>query len=317
MEKSAVYFEFYDQEGTFDTFKQMDDFRRQGTFCDVVLSAEDGQEFEAHRLVLASSSAYFRAMFLTDMKESQQKLITIRGISPCSLKALIDYSYSSRIKVRAENVEDILTAASMLQFVRVEEACYDFLSKNIEVSNCVDVWNISELHECSELVDRVETFIRGNFTLVLKSLEFFDLSPKQLEKLLCHDKLNVPSESSVFGAVMSWVKYDLSTRKQYLVQFLEHIRFPLLTRKFLIDTVAKEELVMGDPKCREFVIEAIDYHLIPERRTTTLSPRTIPREKSSRSLFVVGGEGKTHNSQIYFKNTRMKNKNIDNIGLGK
>ena len=295
MEKSAVCYEFFDQEGTCETFKQMDDFRQQGAFCDVVLSTEEGQEYEAHRLVLASSSAYFRAMFLTEMKESQQKTITIHGISPCSLKALIDYSYSFKIKIGVENVEEILTAANMLQFVRVEEACYDFLSNNIEVSNCVDVWNLSELHECSELLDRVESFIRGNFTLVLKSSEFFDLSPKQLAKLLCHDKLNVPSESTVFSAVMLWVKHDLSTRKQYLVQFLEDIRFPLLTRKFLIDNVAKEELVMGDPKCREFVIEAIDYHLIPERRTTTTSPRTVPREKSSRCLFVVGGEGKARN----------------------
>ena len=295
MESSTVYYEFCDEEGSCENFKQMDDFRQEGTFCDVILSTEDGHEFQAHRLVLASSSAYFRAMFLTDMKESQQKRITIRGVSSNSLRALIEYTYSSKIRVCVDNVENILSAASMLQFIRVEEACYDFLSNNIEVSNCIDVWNLSELHECTELVDRAESFIRGNFTMVLKSPEYFCLTPKQLARLLCHDKLNVPSESSVFGAVMSWVKHDLSTRKQYLVQFLEHIRLPLLTRKFLIDTVAQEELVMNDPKCREYVIEAIDYHLIPERRTKALSPRTIPREKSSRCLFVVGGEGKnTH-----------------------
>ena len=293
MEKSTiVYYEFFDKEGKCEALKQMDEFRQQGTFCDVILSTEEGQEIQAHRLVLAASSAYFRAMFLTDMKESQQKVITIRWVSSDSLKALIDYSYSSKIKICVENVESILSTASMLQFLRVEEACYDFLSNNIEVGNCVDVWNLSELHDCHELVERVETFIRGNFSLVLKSSEFFGLSAKQLSKLLSHDKLNVPSESSVFCAVMSWVKYDLSTRKQFLLQFLEHIRLPVLTRKFLIDTVAKEELVMADPKCREYVIEAIDYHLIPERRTkTAMSPRTIPREKSNRCLFVIGGEG--------------------------
>ena len=49
---------------------------------------------------------------------------------------------------------------------------------------------------------------------------------------------------------------------------------------------------MSSSACRQFVLEAIDYHLIPERRTKNRITRAIPRERLSRLLYVVGGEGR-------------------------
>ncbi|EDO49110.1 predicted protein [Nematostella vectensis] len=282
--------DFVDAEAPCFAFKQMNAFRCDGIFCDVVLMTEDGQEIDAHKLVLSASSEYFRAMFLTDMKESQQKFITIRAIDSQSMTTLVEFAYTSNVRINSENVETLLYAASMLQFVRVEKACYEFLRKNINVPNCLTIWNLAELHGCAELTALAESYSRGNFVSLLKHSEFKELSSKQLGSLLSHDKLNVPSESAVFEAVMSWIKHDVESRKKDLANLLEHIRFPLLTRKFLIDTVAKEDLIMNERPCREFVLEAIDYHLIPERRACTRTTRTIPREKSSRAVYVVGGE---------------------------
>lgn len=284
-------FEFEDSTGPTSILNQMNDFRRDGSFCDVILTTEDGGEFEAHRLVLASVSEYFRAMFLCEMKESQQKCITIRAVDSRSLALLIDYAYSSKTKIDSSNVEAVLSAASMLQFIAVENACYNYLRKNINVPNSLGIWSLADLHGSKDLAELAEGFIRGNFVSVIKHTDFTTLTTSQLVRLLCHDKLNVPAESSVFEAVMLWVRYDIEVRSSLLSQLLEHIRFPLLTRKFLIDTVAKENLVMNDPVCRNYVLEAIDYHLIPERRDKTKSPRTIPREQSSRAVYIVGGEG--------------------------
>lgn len=291
MESTGVRYDFQDEFQALESFKQMNNFRRMGSFCDVVLSTEDGQEFEAHRLVLASASPYFRAMFLTDMKESHEQNITIRGVDSDSMGALINFAYTSSIRVNFSNVEKLLSAASMLQFLRVENACYDFLRNSVGVSNCIGIWSLAELHGCTELVDMVEDFIRSNFAFVVKLPEFNFLTLKQLIRLFCSDKLNVPCESTVFNAMLKWVLHDTESRQAALVQLVEHIRFPLMTRKFLIDTVAKEDLVMGPKTCREFVLEAIDYHLIPERRSKSRGPRTIPRERFSRSLYVLGGEG--------------------------
>ena len=291
MESANVSYDFTDDSGAKDVLQQMDAFRMEKVFTDVVLSTEEGEQFSAHRLVLASVSSYFRAMFLTDMKESHETNITIRGVESQSLGLLIDFAYTSSLRVTFSNVHSLLSAASLLQFLTVENACYDFLRNSIDVSNCLDIWNLADMHGCTELLELAENFIRANFAAVLKLPEFNSLSLLQITQLFCHDKLNVPCESVVFFSALDWIKHDLPNRLASLENLLEHVRFPLMTRKFLMDTAAREDLVMSSAACRQFVLEAIDYHLIPERRTKTHFPRAIPRERLSRLLYVVGGEG--------------------------
>ncbi|XP_068742851.1 kelch-like protein 2 [Montipora capricornis] len=299
---SNVFYDFTDEQGAGDALKKMNDFRMEKSFCDVVLSTEDGAEFNAHRLVLASVSAYFRAMFLTDMRESTETNITIRGVESQSLRNLIDFAYTSTLRITFSNVHSLLSAASLLEFLTVENACYDFLRNSINVHNSLEIWNLADLHGCTELQSLSENFIRANFAAVLKLSDFNSLSVKQLAALLSHDKLNVPCESVVLFGVLDWVKHDLNNRLANLEELMEHIRFPLMTRKFLMDTAAREELIMGSATCREFVLEAIDYHLIPERRTKNRISRAIPRERLSRLLYVVGGEEnrKVLNNVEYF-----------------
>ena len=60
----------------------MTSLRLARSLCDVTLQADDNQQFEAHRVVLAASSPYFRAMFAGDMEESRQRLVAIRQVMP-------------------------------------------------------------------------------------------------------------------------------------------------------------------------------------------------------------------------------------------
>jgi len=40
--------------------RTMNDFRKEGMFCDVIINVKGGRKFAAHRTVLAASSHYFR-----------------------------------------------------------------------------------------------------------------------------------------------------------------------------------------------------------------------------------------------------------------
>lgn len=55
----------------------MASLRLAKSLCDVTVQTENHQ-FEAHRVVLAASSAYFRAMFTGNMEESRQRVVIIR-----------------------------------------------------------------------------------------------------------------------------------------------------------------------------------------------------------------------------------------------
>lgn len=76
---------------------------RQNLLCDVTLVA-DGIEIPAHKMVLASCSPYFYAMF-TSFTESKAEKITIQGVDGQALQILVDYVYSSEIQVTEDNVQ--------------------------------------------------------------------------------------------------------------------------------------------------------------------------------------------------------------------
>ena len=91
-------------------------------------------------------------------------------------------------------------------------------------------------------------------------------------------------------AAIAWLRHDVKERRRHVAVVLEHIRFPLVTAKFLVNTISQEPLVKGDEQCRELVDEAKNYLLLPQDRTSMQGPRTRPRRPILRGevLFAVG-----------------------------
>lgn len=92
------------------------------------------------------------------------------------------------------------------------------------------------LHKCLTylLADKFLTyFFQDNFVEVLQSSygdEFARLfSVDDVVSLLASDDLNVPDERSVFDAVLTWLKYDLTSRRKYAVRLLSLVKLPLLS----------------------------------------------------------------------------------------
>lgn len=107
--------------------------------CDLFLQVTSGRVFSCHRLVLACVSHYFRAMFKSNMAEATEKNITIRDIEEEAMEKLIQFAYTSRIKLSTENVQSLLYAASILQIETVANACSSFMQSHLHPSNCIEV----------------------------------------------------------------------------------------------------------------------------------------------------------------------------------
>lgn len=75
-----------------------------------------------------------------------------------------------------------------------------------------------------------------------------------------------------------------------LPQLMKCVRLPLLRRDFLISNVDTELLVRHHAECKDLLIEALKYHLMPEQRVNLYNIRTRPRrcEGASPVLFAVG-----------------------------
>uniref|UniRef100_A0A5F8HGC9 Kelch like family member 3 n=1 Tax=Monodelphis domestica TaxID=13616 RepID=A0A5F8HGC9_MONDO len=117
-----------------------------------------------------------------------------------------------------------------------------------------------------------------HFPEVMLGEEFLSLSLDQVCSLISSDKLTVSSEEKVFEAVISWINYEKGTRLEHMAKLMEHVRLPLLPRDYLVQTVEEEALIKNNNTCKDFLIEAMKYHLLPlDQRLLIKNPRTKPR----------------------------------------
>ncbi|XP_061626474.1 kelch-like protein 2 isoform X3 [Phyllopteryx taeniolatus] len=273
-------------------FKVMNELRSQSSLCDVTIVAED-VEIAAHRVVLAAGSPYFHAMFTGEMTESRAKRVRIKEMDGWTLGLLVDYIYTAEIQVTEENVQALLPAAGLLQLNEVKKACCDFLSSQLHPSNCLGIRAFADLHACSQLLTQANCYAEQHFTEVVGSEEFLNLGMEQVSSLIASDKLAIPTEEKVFESVIAWVNHDKDVRQEHLAHLMEHVRLPLLTREYLVQRVEEESLIKNSSACKDYLIEAMKYHLLPaDQRALMKTARTRIRTPACcpKVMVVVGGQ---------------------------
>ncbi|XP_029341301.1 kelch-like protein 2 [Acyrthosiphon pisum] len=252
--------------------EDLQSLRKNEVLCDARFKTDDGKIVIGHKNVLIAASPYFRAMF-NNFDESNKDIIHIRELDSTILQLLIDYVYTGEIMVTQENVQVLLPASHVLQLDFVNRACAEFLQKQLDVLNCIAIKKLADLHNCTELMSSSEAYIKQNILEVIKGDDFLSLSCEDLGNLISCNDLAVPFEEKVFDCVIKWVRHDLDQRKNVLPQLMEHVRLPLL-RPDILDNVVEEPLLNNCPKCRDYVFEAMLFHLKKSVQQFTM-PKTI------------------------------------------
>ncbi|XP_037926856.1 kelch-like protein 17 [Hermetia illucens] len=272
------------------SFAAINRMRSNSQLCDVCLEV-GGETIHAHKVVLASVSPYFYAMFNDDMRERTQENVTLHDVDATALRQLIDYTYTGEITITEDNVQVLLPASSLLQIQSVREACCKFLLRQLHPSNCLGIRSFADAHSCKELHTRSHKYALQNFQQVVGTEEFLLLPFDEVRDLISNNQLNICSEEKVFLAVLNWVKHDLAERQQYVSELMTHVRLPLVSRDFLMTCVESEALIRDDPQCKELLLEAMKYHLLPEQRSLMNSLRTNERRPDGMKpyIFAVGG----------------------------
>ncbi|XP_003964679.2 kelch-like protein 20 [Takifugu rubripes] len=268
----------------------LNSLRLNNAFCDVTLCC-GGQEFPCHRIVLASFSSYFQAMFSTDLIESKQERVAINGVEPQMIGMLVSYAYTSEVYISKANVQALLAAANLLDVMAVREACCRFMERQMDEMNCVGIHCFAEAHSCKVLEKRSMEYILEHFGGVHKQEEFLSLCVDKLTEILASDFLNASKEEMVFEAAMLWLN-KCPSRKQSFEKVLEHIRLPLISPYYLHDVIESLDVVKENPGCQKLISEAKDYLLLKDRRGELYCPRARPRRSTATAevIVTVGGE---------------------------
>ncbi|XP_071629426.1 kelch-like protein 5 isoform X2 [Temnothorax longispinosus] len=243
----------------------------------------------AHRLVLSAGLEYFAAMFTNPLRESTQNEIELIDVDGDALWALVLYCYTGCVELQEDSVETLLATACLLQLNPVIKACCQFLVKQLHPSNCLGIRRFADTQGCSELVEYAHAYITKNFMEVTKNQEFLLLSANEVAKLLESEDLNVPSEETIFHALVTWLEHDPENRSKDASKLLGLVKLPLLSPAFIADNIESNEMFKDQRMVQELVIEALKYHLLPERRPLLQTGRTKPRKATVGTLLVVGG----------------------------
>ena len=123
-------------------------------FVDVTLASEDGQQIEAHKVILAASSPFFQSI-LKKNKHSHP-LIYLKGMKSDDLTAIVDFLYFGEASVYQENFESFLAIAEELQLKGLEGSKDQQESKEAEPLEPKEAYETNSTR-LSSITEHIET----------------------------------------------------------------------------------------------------------------------------------------------------------------
>ncbi|XP_029081568.1 LOW QUALITY PROTEIN: kelch-like protein 23 [Monodon monoceros] len=252
-----------------DAFKT---FYLDGLFTDITLQCPSGIIFHCHRAVLAACSNYFKAMFTADMKEKFKNKIKISGIQHDILEGLVNYAYTSQIEITKRNVQSLLEAADLLQFLSVKKACEQFLVRHLDIDNCIGMHSFAEFHVCPELEKESRRILCSKFKEVWQQEEFLEISLEKFLFILSRKNLSVWKEEAVIEPVIKWTAHDVENRIECLYNLLSYINIDIDPVYLKTALGLQRSCLLTENKIRSLIYNALNpmHKEISQRSTATM-----------------------------------------------
>ncbi|KAH6937901.1 hypothetical protein HPB50_005035 [Hyalomma asiaticum] len=269
------------------------EMRCAGTLCDGLLKTDDGGEFAVHRVVMASCSEYFRALFGCRLNKATRTEVLVPGVLKPTMAIIVEFAYKRITWVGCDNVENLLEAADYLCVMGMVKDCCDFLLSIMIPENCISIHNVARLYNCLDLAAKSYKYLMQNFIEVSeRSDELLNLDIDEVEAIMSDENLNVIKEETVWKAAIRWIEFDSDNRKQYIARLFKCVRTGLVDTDFFVEKIKACKYVAEDEACKPLVIETLrflydlDVMVHNEEVPTPLFARPrIPHEM----MFVIGG----------------------------
>ncbi|KAJ8256212.1 hypothetical protein COCON_G00200760 [Conger conger] len=118
--------------------------RLQNQFCDITLLIE-GEEFRAHKSVLAACSEYFSQLFIEKgAVSSHEAVVDLSGFSKASFLPLLEFAYTSSLTFNFCVMADVATLARHLLMAEVLQLC-ESVHKQVEEQRLM-VYHKGDVH---------------------------------------------------------------------------------------------------------------------------------------------------------------------------
>jgi len=140
----------------------------------------EGKPVYAHKLLCVRCS-YFRAMFEGQMREAQQKTVTINSVSHRTFLALLEYLYTDEIEISLDLAMDLFVAADQFGVERLKRLCEKKILTSINVDSVATILQAANVHMADGLRQSCMDFILRNFDAVSKTPAFEEMGRVNVE----------------------------------------------------------------------------------------------------------------------------------------
>ncbi|KAI5716250.1 hypothetical protein M8J76_003465 [Diaphorina citri] len=160
-----------------DCLVNMKHCRDMNILCDAQFEV-DGRIIRAHKIILASRSQYFRAMFTSQMKESFECVIKLSNVSYDIFSSIIDFLYTGQIEVSNENIESLFHLSHLYDIKQLEIICISYIHEHLSLANCKNLYLLCIIYNyCTyDLIAKIFGFICNHFDLIVSSNEIHNWS---------------------------------------------------------------------------------------------------------------------------------------------
>ena len=204
---------------------------RDARFTDIVVCAE-GVECRAHRIVLASSSGYFRRRFESTMRDAADHTHSLEGMRAPVLRALLAFVYEGSCEIEESQLTEMLDASARLMVEPLKAACAAMMASQLSPDNALEVWRIAESFSLPSLEKAAVASALGGFEELPPQLA----SGAQVLALVQEELLVAKNEEAVFVWIARW--WEAGKRPEAeLMAVLKHVRFATMAEGFVRDTV--------------------------------------------------------------------------------
>jgi len=122
--------------------------------------------FDCHQNILVSRSQVFKMMFESNMKEKITGSVEVEDMDPDVFEDLLKYIYSGESPNIDLHLEELFAAADQYQLEKLKELCELKLCLKLEVSNCIDLLILGDLHHATNLKTSALKFVSKNITQI-------------------------------------------------------------------------------------------------------------------------------------------------------
>ncbi|XP_065207973.1 speckle-type POZ protein-like [Planococcus citri] len=141
-------------------------------FIDVTFSL-NGENFGAHKNILAARSPVFAAMFKHDMEENRLNKVDIPDMKPEVFKAFLHYLYTDKTPDPGM-VCDLLVAAEKYDVNGLKLLCEEMLLKDLSEENAIDVLVFADQYMFEHLKKQVIFYITKHFAWITSTQSWKD-----------------------------------------------------------------------------------------------------------------------------------------------